>query len=165
MPVTLKGNAVTLVGTSIEVGNTIPEVTLTANDLSDFSLSSIKGKKTIISVVPSLDTPVCDIQTKRFNEEAANLGNDVAVITISVDLPFAQKRWCGAAGAENIQTVSDYKENAFGKAFGLLVDGPLILARAIFVVDGEGVVKYKEIVSEITNEPNYQAALDAVKAL
>lgn len=163
--VTMKGNPVTLIGTPVNVGDTIPEVTLTANDLSDFSLHSTKGKRTIISVVPSLDTGICDLQSKRFNKEAIALGDDVNVLTISVDLPFAQKRWCQATTSEKIVTVSDYKANEFGNAFGLLIDGLMLLARAVFVVDENGVVQYKEIVPEITTEPNYDAALDAVKKL
>ena len=163
--VTMKGNPVTLLGNSVNVGDSIPEVTLTANDLSDFSLSSIKGKKAIISVVPSLDTGICDLQTKRFNKEAETLGDDVTIVTVSVDLPFAQSRWCGATGSDKVITVSDYKSNAFGQAFGVLIEGLLLLARAIFVVDENGVVQYKELVPEITTEPNYDAALDALKAI
>ncbi|MFT5170188.1 MAG: thiol peroxidase [Candidatus Omnitrophota bacterium] len=163
--ITMKGNPVTLLGTPINVGDSLPDTVLTANDMSDFVLSSLKGKKVIVSVVPSLDTGVCDLQTKRFNEEASNLGDDVLIVTVSVDLPFAQKRWCGATGSESLQTVSDYKNNDFGKASGLLIDGLLILTRAIFVADANGVVTYKEIVSEITTEPNYDAALAAIKSL
>lgn len=163
--VKMKGNPVTLIGTDVNVGDTIPEVTLTKNDLSDFSLSSIKGKRAIISVVPSLDTGVCDLQTKRFNKEATNLGDDVTIVTVSVDLPFAQKRWCEATTSEKIIAVSDYKTNEFGKAFGLLIEGLMLLARAVFVIDENGTVQYKELVPEITTEPNYNAALDAVKKL
>jgi thiol peroxidase len=163
--VTMKGNPVTLIGTDVQIGESAPDCTLAANDLSDFRLSSLKGKKIILSVVPSLDTAICDLQTKRFNQEAANLGDDVAIVTISMDLPFAQKRWCGATGSDQIQTLSDYKNAAFGQAYGVLVKGLRLLTRAIFVVDAEGVLRYKQIVSEITTEPNYDEVLQAVKQL
>jgi len=163
--VTMKGDPVTLIGNDVKIGDSAPDCTLTANDLSDFQLSSLKGKKVILSVVPSLDTAVCDLQTKRFNQEAANLGSEVAIITISMDLPFAQKRWCGATGSDQIQTVSDHRDAAFGEAYGVLVKGLRILTRAIFVVDAEGVLQYKQIVGEITNEPNYEEVLEAVKKL
>src|SRR3989338_968927 len=163
--VTMKGNPVTLIGDDVRIGQSAPDCTLTANDLSAFQLSSLKGKKVILSVVPSLDTAVCDLQTKRFNKEAANLGGDVAVVTVSMDLPFAQKRWCGATGSDQIKTVSDHKEAAFGKAYGVLVKDLRLLARAVFVVDAEGVLQYKQIVSEITREPDYNEVLQAVKKL
>ncbi len=166
--VTLKGNPVTLVGNDVAVGQSAPDCTLVANDLSEFKLSSLKGKKVILSVVPSLDTAVCDLQTKRFNKEATALGSDVVVLTISMDLPFAQKRWCGAAGVDRVKTLSDHREAAFGKAYGVLISGgPLsrILARAIFVVDAKGVLRYKQIVPEITTEPKYEEALAALKKL
>lgn len=163
--VTMKGNPVTLVGNEVNVGDDAPNCTLVANDLSEFELSSLKGSKVIVSVVPSLDTPICDLQTKRFNQEAASLGNDVKIITISMDLPFAQKRWCADTGSDQIQTLSDHRDGAFGEAYGLLVKGVRLLARAIFVVDAEGTVRYKQIVPEITTEPNYDEVLDAVKNL
>jgi len=115
--------------------------------------------------VPSLDTPVCDIQTRRFNEQAAALGDDVVVLTISMDLPFAQQRWCGAAGIENVQTLSDHRNAEFGSAFGLLIKELRLLARAVFVLDAEGVVRYKQIVGELTNEPDYDSATEAVKGV
>lgn len=163
--VTMKGNPVTLEGNEVQIGCDAPDCTLTANDLSDFKLSSLKGKTVILSVVPSLDTPVCDLQTKRFNQEAAGLGSQVVVLTISMDLPFAQKRWCASAGADNVKTLSDHKEAAFGKAYGLLVQGVRLLARAVFIVDGEGTLRYKQIVPEITTEPDYDDALNALKNL
>ena len=163
--VTMKGSPVTLIGNDVKIGESAPDCTLTANDLSDFQLSSLKGKKVILSVVPSLDTAVCDLQTKRFNQESANFGDDVAIVTISMDLPFAQKRWCGATGSDQIQTVSDHRDATFGEAYGVLVKGLRLLARAIFVVDAKGVLQYKQIVSEITNEPNYDEALEAIKKL
>ena len=121
--VTMKGNPVTLLGKDIEVGQTAPDATLVANDLSSFTLSSLKGKKIILSVVPSLDTGICDLQTKRFNKEAAALGQDVAILTISMDLPFAQKRWCGAAGVDKVKTLSDHRDASFGENYGVLIEG------------------------------------------
>lgn len=163
--ITMKGNPVTLIGDVIEIGQSAPDCLLSANDLSDYSLSSLKGKKVILSVVPSLDTGICDLQTKRFNKEAADLGDDVVIVTISVDLPFAQARWCGATGSDQITTLSDYKENAFGKAYGVLIEGLNLLTRAIFVVDAQGVLQYKQIVPEITTEPNYDEVLDALRKI
>ena len=166
--VTLKGNPVTLLGTGVSLGQSAPDCALVANDLSEFKLSSLKGKKVIISVVPSLDTAVCDRQTKRFNKEATRLGGDVVVLTVSMDLPFAQKRWCGAAGVARVQTLSDYREAAFGRAYGVLIGNPplsRLLARAIFVVDAEGVLRYKQIVPEVTTEPQYDEVLEAVKKI
>jgi len=163
--VTMKGNPVTLIGNEVQVGQSAPDCTLVANDLSEFTLSSLKGKKVILSVVPSLDTAVCDLQTKRFNKEAASLGDDVQVVTISMDLPFAQKRWCGANQSENIITLSDHRDASFGEAYGLLVKGLRLLSRAVFVVDANGVVQYKQIVSDITSEPNYEEVINAIKKL
>ena len=163
--VTMKGNPVTLIGKEVQIGQSAPDCTLTANDLSDVKLSSFKGKKVVLSVVPSLDTPVCDLQTKRFNTESAKFDKDVVVLTISMDLPFAQKRWCGATGSKNVQTLSDYRSAAFGEAYGVLVKGLRLLTRAIFIVDAKGTIRYKQIVNEITTEPNYTEALTALKKL
>ena len=161
--VKFQGNPLTLVGNELKVGDTIPDVEVLANDLSPVKLSSFRGKVCVISAVPSLDTPVCDIQTKKFNEQAASLGEDVVVLTISMDLPFAQQRWCGAANVENVQTLSDHYKAEFGDAFGILIKELRLLARTVFVVDKEGVIRYIEIVEEVTNEPDYEAALSAVK--
>ena len=164
--VTLKGNAVTLVGNEVKVGQAAPDVNLVANDLSTARLSSLlKGKVGIIASVPSLDTPVCDTETRRFNQEAAALGGDVVVLTVSMDLPFAQKRWCGAAGIQNLQTLSDHRDEAFGTSYGVLIKELRLLARAIFVVDKRGVIRYIQLVKEVATEPDYQAALAAVKGL
>ena len=163
--VTMKGNPLTLLGNEIKVGQTAPDCTLIANDLSEVKLSSYQGKKIILSVVPSLDTGTCDIQTKKFNTEAAHLGSEVVILTISMDLPFAQKRWCGAAGVTNLRTLSDHRDAAFGQAYGVLVKGLRLLARSIFVVDPSGIVQYVEIVKEVTQEPNYSGALNAVKKI
>ena len=163
--VTMKGNPVTLLGKEAQVGQNAPDATLLANDLSEFKLSSLKGKKHILSVVPSLDTGICDLQTKRFNQEAAKLGKDVPVVTISMDLPFAQKRWCGATDSTNIITLSDHRQASFGEAYGVLIKGLRLLTRAIFIVDAAGVIRYKQIVPEITTEPKYDETLEALKKI
>ncbi|HLB73036.1 MAG TPA: thiol peroxidase [Sedimentisphaerales bacterium] len=160
--ITFHGNPLTLVGRQLKCGDRAPDFEVLANDLSPVKLSDFRGRVCVISVVPSLDTPVCDIQTRRFNEEAAALGGDVVVLTISMDLPFAQKRWCGAAGIKNVRTLSDHRNAAFGKAFGVLIDELRLLARAVFVVDADGIIRYKQVVQELTNEPDYDAAMKAV---
>ena len=163
--VTVKGDPLTLLGPDINVGDQAPDFEVLDGDLSAVKLSAYSGKVCIISSVPSLDTPVCDIMTRRFNEAADALGDDIVILTISMDLPFAQKRWCGAAGVECVQTLSDHRDAAFGEAFGLLIKELRLLARAVFVVDKQGVIGYKEIVSELTEEPNYDVALEAAKKL
>lgn len=163
--VTLKGNPVTLLGPEVKVGQPAPDVALTANDLSAVQLSSFKGKVCIITSVPSLDTPVCDTETRRFNESASRMGDDVVVLAVSMDLPFAQARWCGAAGVRNVQTLSDHRDAAFGSSYGVLIKGLRLLARAVFVVDRQGVVRYAELVKEVASEPDYEAALAAAGKL
>ncbi|GAA5345264.1 thiol peroxidase (atypical 2-Cys peroxiredoxin) [Planifilum fimeticola] len=160
--VTFKGNPVTLVGNEVKVGDTAPDFTVLANDLSPVTLADSKGSVRIISVVPSLDTGVCDQQTRRFNEEAASL-EGVRVLTISVDLPFAQKRWCGAAGVDRVQTLSDHRDLSFGTAYGVVIKELRLLARAVFVVDKNDKVVYAEYVPEVTQHPNYEAAIEAAK--
>ena len=162
--VTFKNNPVTLLGKEVEVGEKAPNFTVLANNLSPVTLEDFAGKTRLISVVPSLDTGVCSAQTNKFNESAASLGDDVVILTISVDLPFAQSRWCGANAADAIQTLSDHRDLSFGKAFGVVMEELRLLARSVFVVDKNGVVTYKEIVSEGTNHPDYEKALEAVKA-
>ena len=163
--VTFKGNPLTLVGNPVKVGDKAPDADVLANDLSPVKLSGFRGKVCVICSVPSLDTPVCDLQTRKFNEQAALLGNDVVVLTISMDLPFAQQRWCGSANVENVQTLSDHSKAEFGNSFGVLIKELRLLGRAVFVVDKEGVIRYIEIVDELTNEPDYEAALTAVKEI
>jgi len=163
--ITMKGSPLTLVGNEVKVGEPAPDFEVLDNELKPVKLSSFRGKVCIISSVPSLDTSVCDTMTRRFNLEAGNLGENVAVLTVSMDLPFAQKRWCGAAGVNNVQTLSDHREASFGKAFGVLIPELRLLARAVFVVDGDGIIRYMQIVNELTSEPDYKAALDAVKGL
>lgn len=157
--ITMKGNPLSLVGNEIKVGDIAPDVTLVANDLSEVKLSSFLGKKVIISVVPSLDTPVCDLQTKRFNQEASKF-SDIVVLTVSKDLPFAQKRWCGAVGVSAVKTLSDYRSN-FGEIYGVLIKGLNLLARSVFVIDEKGKVVYTQLVKEVTSEPNYDDVLNS----
>ncbi len=163
--VTMKGAALTLVGDEVELGQAAPEVELVANDMSKVKLSSFCGKVCIVSCVPSLDTQVCDVMTRRFNVEAGAMGENIMVLTISMDLPFAQKRWCGAAGVENIQTLSDYQKAEFGSRFGVLIKELHLLARAVFVLDAQGVIRYIQIVKEIIDEPDYDSVLAAAKQL
>lgn len=161
--VTFKGKPVTLVGQQISVGDTAPDFTVLSNDLQPVSLSDYQGKIKLISVVPSIDTGVCSEQTKRFNEEADKLDN-VQVLTISMDLPFAQTRWCAANGIKNLDILSDHRDADFGKKYGVLIQELRLLARAIFVIDSNNKVTYVEYVSEVGNHPDYDKALEAAKA-
>lgn len=163
--VTSHGKPLTLVGDEIRVGQTAPDFLVLDNALSPVKLSSLRGKVCIVSSVPSLDTPVCDLETRRFNREAAGLGPDAVVLTISMDLPFAQKRWCAAAGITRVQTLSDHRDASFGTSFGMLIKELRLLARAVFVVDRDGTVKYVQVVDEISEEPDYDAALEAARRL
>ena len=163
--ITFKGGPLTLVGNEVSVGSKAPDFTAATNDLSPYKLSNDLGKVVVISVVPSLDTPVCDTQTRKFNETAASLGNNVEIVTVSMDLPFAQARWCGAAGVERVKTVSDYNGADFGKKYGLLIKELHLLARAVLVVDQKGIIQYYQLVPEVTEEPDYDAAVKAVKKL
>jgi len=163
--VTMKGNPLTLVGKELIEGNSAPDFKVLDNDLSPVKFSSFRGKVCVISSVPSLDTPVCDMETRRFNEEAGNLNPDVKILTISMDLPFAQKRWCGTAGVDKVITLSDHREAEFGIQYGVLIKELRLLARSLFVVDREGVIRYIQIVKEISQEPDYDTVLDAVKKI
>lgn len=163
--VTFKQNPVTLLGPDIVVGSQAPDFKVVDNALQPVTRDTAKGKVQLIAVVPSIDTGVCDTMTRKFNQDAAALPDDVAVYTISMDLPFAQKRWCGAAGIERVQMLSDYQERSFGQNYGLLIDELKLLARAVYIIDTDGKVAYREIVPEVTDEPDYSAALNAVKAL
>jgi thioredoxin-dependent peroxiredoxin len=162
---TLKGNPITLVGPEVKVGDKAPDFTVNKNLLETASLADFAGKVKLISVVPSLDTGVCDAQTRRFNEEASKLGDNVVVLTISVDLPFAQSRWCGAAGIDKVVTLSDYKGHSFGQAYGVLIKELALDMRSIFVIDANDTVQYVEYLSEMTEHPNYENAIEAVKKL
>jgi thioredoxin-dependent peroxiredoxin len=163
--VTFKGGPLTLVGPELKVGQKAPDAVVTDNDLKAVKISSFTGKVVILSCVPSLDTKVCDIQTHKFNEKAGELGLDVVVLTVSMDLPFAQKRWCGAAGVEHVKTLSDYKDAQFARAFGLLIKELHLIARTVIVLDKQQIIRYIQIVPEMTTEPDYDAALKAARGL
>ena len=162
--VTFKGNPMTLIGPEIHAGDKAPDFSVLAGDLSTVTLASSRGKVRIISVIPSIDTPVCDAQTRRFNEEAARLPN-VEILTISMDLPFALKRWCGAAGVDKITPLSDHRDASFSTAWGTLIKELRLDARAVFVVDKNDVVRHAEYVGEIAKHPDYEAALATAKSL
>ena len=162
--VTFKGGPLTLIGPEITVGSRAPEFQVLAQDLSPVTLAGSQGKTRLISVVPSLDTPVCDAQTRRFNQEAATLPG-AEILTVSMDLPFAQKRWCGAAGIDKVKVLSDHKDASFGRAYGVLIKELRLLSRAVFIVDGQGTIRYAEYVPEVTSHPNYDAALAAARQL
>ena len=163
--ITFKGNPMTLLGPELKVGDKAPEFAVVDTTLAPVSLATYAGKILVISAVPSLDTPVCDTETRRFNQEAAGLPDNVVVLTVSLDLPFAQKRWCGAAGIDRVITLSDYRERSFGQNYGVLIKELLLLARCIFVVDGEGIIRSIQQVPEVTSEPDYAAVMAAVKSL
>ncbi len=163
--VTMKGNPLTLSGNPVKVGEPAPDFEVVANDLSEVKLSSFRGKTCLIASVHSLDTSVCDIETRKFNEKAGAMGENIVVLTISMDLPFAQARWCGAAGVKNVQTLSDYRKAEFGNAFGVLIQELRLLARAVFIVDSEGIIRYIQVVDELSNEPDYADALEALKGI
>jgi len=163
--VTMRGNPLTLIGNELKVGEMAPEFTALDNNLSPVQFSSFRGKICILSSVPSLDTPVCDMETRKFNEEASRLGPDVMILTISMDLPFAQKRWCAASGVDKVQTLSDHRDTSFGTSYGVLIKELRLLARAVFLVDRKGTLQYIQIVKEMTSEPDYEAILNALKKL
>ena len=163
--ISMKGNPLTLLGPGLKAGDKAPDFEVLDNDLSAVRFSSFQGKVRVIASVPSLDTPVCDVETRRFNQEAGDLGSDVVILTLSMDLPFAQKRWCGAAGVDKVVTLSDHRDASFGTAYGVLIKELRLLARSVFVVDREGVIQYVELVKDLTEEPHYDAVLGAVKKL
>ncbi len=163
--VTMKGNPLSLSGKTLKVGDKAPDFKVIANDLSEVTLSSFKGKVCLIATVPSLDTSVCDLETRKFNEKATQLDDNTVVLTISMDLPFAQSRWCGAAGVKNVKTLSDYRFADFGNKYGVLITDLRLLARTVFIVDAKGIIRYIQIVDELTSEPDYNAALNALKGL
>ena len=161
--VLFKGNPLTLLGPEIKVGSKAPDFQVLAEDLSKVTLQTFKGKTKLISVVPSLDTPVCDQQTRRFNEEAAKLPQEVVVLTVSMDLPFAQKRFCSTAGISKVKVLSDHRDTSFGLAYGVLIKELRLLTRSIFIIGADDRLQYVEYVKEVTNHPNYEAALDSLK--
>jgi len=159
---TLKGNPLTLIGPELKAGDAAPDFHVVDNGLKPVTLKDTGNQVRIISVIPSLDTPVCDAQTKRFNEEAAKLPN-VSIITVSMDLPFAQKRWCGAFGVDNVKMLSDHVDGSFGSGYGTLIKELRIESRAIFVVDANNKIRHAEYVKEVADFPNYQDALTAAR--
>mgnify|MGYP001578212045 FL=1 len=161
---TFKGGPLTLIGPEIKAGDKAPDFKRIDTGLKPVTLADSKGKTRLISVVPSIDTPVCDLQTKRFNQEASKLPANIAVITVSMDLPFAQARWCGLAGAGKVQMLSDYQEHAFGEAYGVLIKELKLLSRAVFVIGPDDKMQYAEYVKEITTHPDYDKALQALKS-
>ena len=165
--VTFKGTPLTLAGEAVKVGQQAPDFTVHYFDggLKTIKLSDLKGKPAFISVVPSLDTPVCQTMTKKFNEQLAALGDRINALTVSLDLPFAMNRFCGAESIKNMKVGSDYQDRSFGKNYGMLIEELKLLARGVFVLDANGKVVYAETVKEVASEPNYDAALAAVKSL
>lgn len=163
--ITFKGNPMTLLGPEVRVGDKAPDFHVVDNALAPVTLADFRGKVKIISAVPSLDTPTCDTETRRFNQEAAKLPGTAVVLTVSADLPFAQKRWCAAAGVDRVKTLSDYQDRSFASAYGVLIKELKLLSRSIFVVDGNDVVRYVQHVGEVSEEPDYEAVLNAVKGI
>jgi thioredoxin-dependent peroxiredoxin len=165
--VTFKGNPLTLVGEEVKVGAPAPDFDLVRFDggMNHVRKADLLGKPTIISVVPSLDTPVCQVQTKTFNARLSGLGDTINALTVSLDLPFAMNRFCGAESITNLQTGSDYMDRRFGTDWGVLIDELKILARAVFVLDAEGIVRHAQVVKEVAAEPDYDAALNALEKL
>ena len=161
MKITFNGDPITLVENQVKVGDTAPDFLVVDNTLKDLTLSDTKGKRIFVTV-PSLDTSVCDMEVRKFNEEASKL-EDVTVYVVSMDLPFAQVRWCGNAGVDRVKTVSDYKQKSFGKNYGALIEEFCFLTRAIFVVDENNKITYVEYCKDVINEPDYESALNAVK--
>ncbi len=162
---TFKNNPITLLGNEIKVGDKAPDFTVLANDLSPVKLSDYKGKVVVLSVFPSIDTGVCATQNRTFNKKATELSDDIVIIGISVDLPFALGRFCGAEGIDKVITTSDQKDLDFSSKYGFLIEELRLLARGTVVIDKEGVVRHVEYVSEVTNEPDYEAALNTAKSL
>lgn len=163
--VTFAGNPIALLGKEVKVGDKAPAFTLLDNGLGEKTLADYAGKVKVISVVPSLDTGVCDAQTRWFNQNVSKLGENVVVLTVSVDLPFAQKRWCGAAGIDRVETLSDHRDLSFGENYGFILEGLRLLSRGIVVIDKDDVVRYVEYVPEVTSAVNFDAAEAATKAL
>jgi thioredoxin-dependent peroxiredoxin len=161
--VTMRGNPMTLVGPEIKVGQKAPNFNVVGKAMQPATLDQFKGKVKVITTIPSIDTPVCDAETRRFNEEASKLPGDIEILSVSMDLPFAQARWCGAAGVDKVTTLSDWRSANFGTSYGALIKELHLLARAVFVVDKNDNVTYVEYVKEVANQPNYEAALDAAK--
>lgn len=163
--VTFKGNPLTLLGSEIKVGDKAPNFRVLANDMSEVSLETDKGKIRLLLSVPSLDTPICDAETRRFNAEATSFPENVVVYTISCDLPFAQARWCGTADVRIVKTLSDHRDLSFGEAYGTWIKELRLLSRAVFLVDVNDTIRHVEYVPEIANHPNYDAVVEAIRKL
>jgi thioredoxin-dependent peroxiredoxin len=163
--VLFKGNPLHLEGREVRTGDRAPDFTVLDTALKPVHLSDFAGQIVVLVAVPSLDTPVCDLESRKFNQEAVALGENVKILVVSADLPFAQKRWCGAHDIKNVLTVSDYRDRSFGKAYGVLIRELQLLARSIFVVDRDGRVQYRQIVEEISQEPDYGEVIQAIDKL
>jgi thiol peroxidase len=163
--ITFQGNPLTLIGPELKIGDKAPDFVLLDGELKEFRLKDFDGKTKVISVTPSLDTPVCDMQARRFNQEASRLREDIVVVNVSMDLPFAISRFCTAAGIERVKAFSDHRDASFGNAYGVLIKELRLLARAVFVVDKKDFVQYREIVPEITNLPDFDAALVVINRI
>jgi thiol peroxidase len=163
--VTMKGNPLTLLEEGLAVGQKAPSFTVLSNDMKETSSDDFKEKIKLIASVPSLDTPICDLEIKRFNDEASKLSKDLIIIFVSMDLPFAQKRFCHDNNIKKVKTFSDYRDADFGRKYGVLIKELRLLARAIFIIDSGDTVRYVEYVSELTSHPNYEAALQALKGV
>lgn len=161
--VTFEGNVMHLEGELPVVNAPAPNFTLAATDLSERKLKDYAGNVLLLATVPSLDTPVCDLEARHFNGEASKLSDNLKIIVVSCDLPFAQHRWCGTAGVKNIETLSDYREHDFGKHYGVLIKELKLLTRAIFIIDKNGILSYCQLVPEITNQPDYEPVMEALK--
>ncbi len=161
--VSAKGKPLTLLGPELKVGDKAPEFQVVDNSLNPVKLSDFKGKVVLLSVTPSVDTGICDLQAKRFNKMATEVSGDVVILNISVDLPFALARWCGATGSDKIKTLSDYQDWNFGLQYGLLIKETRLLARSVWIIDKKGVIQYIQIVPELPTEPNYDEAFQALK--
>ena len=163
--IAFQGNPLTLIGPELKIGDKAPDFVLLDGELKEFRLKDFDGKTKVISVTPSLDTPVCDMQARRFNQEASHLREDIVVVNVSMDLPFAISRFCTAAGIERVKAFSDHRDASFGNAYGVLIKELRLLARAVFVVDKKDFVQYREIVPEITNLPDFDAALVVINRI
>jgi len=163
--VTIHGTPLTLIGPELKVGDKAPDFKVLDNDLKEVTLEDFVGKIKIISVTPSLDTPVCDLQARRFNQEAANFSSDIAVLNISMDLPFAIARFCNAAGIDRVKTLSDHRDASFGNAYGVLIKELRLLARSIFIIDRDNIIRLKQIVPEVTDHPDYESAVNTIKKM
>ncbi|PKK91220.1 MAG: thiol peroxidase [Candidatus Wallbacteria bacterium HGW-Wallbacteria-1] len=163
--VTFQGNPLTLLGNRVTEGEKAPAFSLSGNDMSPITLADYSGKVLVLVTVPSLDTPVCDLEVRRFNQEAGSLGENIEILVASMDLPFAQARWCGAAGIDRVRTASGHLSSSFGEDYGLLIKELRLLARSVMIIDGNGILRYSQLVTEVAQEPDYESVLKALKSL